>query len=992
MTKFLYLIIAIIFAPTHLFSETVIIYATQSAQYSANDCCTLNILTNQNSNSLYSQDCQDMGANYGCGMSKLVPFWIFDLSTIDSSIDIQSIQFEGNLPTESWSEVYLSISTTVGQISTTIASDLWSGGDWDSGNGQYSSINWPMGDFSQNLPLEIISQGVISGQLNILTYTSNPWTIFSIVNSGDDAPRLVINYENISTTLHVATTGSDGTGDGSLGNPFATIQKGIDSAIDGDTVLVAAGTYVENINYNGKNIAVIGEDRETTIIDGDQNGSVVTINGDSLEIILSDFTISNGNGVSAGGIIISSNNHNIYLSNLLVDNNISDCDYYCSGNGGGISIYGYNGVSLLEQLVVSNNVSRGESGYVGFGGGIYIGDQVNTSMKEVSIINNSQTSNGDGGGGGLYVGQSRINMEDCIIMNNYSYDESSDEGNGGGIYMFNSHDVIMNNVIIENNNSNRNGGGVAWITSGWENDAPFDSISMINVTIADNFAENGAGLYVAGGRVIFLLDSVSIDNNFAESEGGGLSFTGTFANNPENRPIVIGNKVLISNNIATFRYGGGINMDNSAFYLNSTSIVDNSISLEDEQIIRGGGITVRGDYVFEIENSIIWGNSAPAIYHYNVGADSLSINYSNVQDDGWSGEENIGLDPLFCNPDTANYNLHANSPCIGTGENGVNMGALGVGCEALILAPVLADIDDQQIAEDDDFIININAISDIGASMTFYAESDTSSVITFVEYAALIVTPEPDWYGSTNITVMVTDENDLSDTTDFTLTVTPVNDSPEDFNVLYPTVSDTFSTHVDSDTAIVFNWEESNDVDSDVTYTLTIELEFFGNTYTDVHENISDNTISISSNSLDPLLNVTAQDIATFTYYVISFDGEYMVASDVGEFVLFRAALGVNEGLSVPVVYALHQNYPNPFNPITTLQYDLPEDAMVNITIYDMMGRIVSNLVSSQQNAGYKSTQWNATNNTGQPVSAGLYLYTIQAGKFRQTKKMVLLK
>jgi hypothetical protein len=90
--------------------------------------------------------------------------------------------------------------------------------------------------------------------------------------------------------------------------------------------------------------------------------------------------------------------------------------------------------------------------------------------------------------------------------------------------------------------------------------------------------------------------------------------------------------------------------------------------------------------------------------------------------------------------------------------------------------------------------------------------------------------------------------------------------------------------------------------------------------------------------------------------------------------------------------YRLHQNHPNPFNPVTTLRYDLPEDALVNITIYDMMGRVVSNLVSTQQNAGYKSIQWNATNNIGQPVSAGLYLYTIQAGEFRQTKKMVLLK
>ena len=57
-----------------------------------------------------------------------------------------------------------------------------------------------------------------------------------------------------------------------------------------------------------------------------------------------------------------------------------------------------------------------------------------------------------------------------------------------------------------------------------------------------------------------------------------------------------------------------------------------------------------------------------------------------------------------------------------------------------------------------------------------------------------------------------------------------------------------------------------------------------------------------------------------------------------------------------------------------------------------MMGRIVKTLVNSSQMAGYRTIKWNATNNAGQPVSAGLYLYTIQAGQFRQTKKMVLLK
>ena len=95
---------------------------------------------------------------------------------------------------------------------------------------------------------------------------------------------------------------------------------------------------------------------------------------------------------------------------------------------------------------------------------------------------------------------------------------------------------------------------------------------------------------------------------------------------------------------------------------------------------------------------------------------------------------------------------------------------------------------------------------------------------------------------------------------------------------------------------------------------------------------------------------------------------------------------------SLPKQFALYPAYPNPFNPTTTLGYELPEDAMVNIAIYDMMGRMVKTLVNSNQSAGYKSIKWNATNDMHEPVSAGLYLYTIDAGVFRQTRKMVLLK
>ena len=130
------------------------------------------------------------------------------------------------------------------------------------------------------------------------------------------------------------------------------------------------------------------------------------------------------------------------------------------------------------------------------------------------------------------------------------------------------------------------------------------------------------------------------------------------------------------------------------------------------------------------------------------------------------------------------------------------------------------------------------------------------------------------------------------------------------------------------------------------------------------------------------------------------FDGDLdtdLFLSQYGEplFVLYNPSneLNINESMqNIVTEYNIHQNYPNPFNPTTSVRYDLPEDAMVNITIYDMMGRIVKTLVNGSQTAGYRTIQWDATNNEGQSVSAGLYLYTIEAGQFRQTKKMVLLK
>jgi hypothetical protein len=104
------------------------------------------------------------------------------------------------------------------------------------------------------------------------------------------------------------------------------------------------------------------------------------------------------------------------------------------------------------------------------------------------------------------------------------------------------------------------------------------------------------------------------------------------------------------------------------------------------------------------------------------------------------------------------------------------------------------------------------------------------------------------------------------------------------------------------------------------------------------------------------------------------------------------------ESLRVPNIdvlannFTLKDNYPNPFNPLTTISYELLTDEKVNIVIYDLIGKKIKTLVSGFQTAGSKNVNWNATNNQGQPVSAGVYLYSIEAGDFRQTKKMILLK
>ena len=98
----------------------------------------------------------------------------------------------------------------------------------------------------------------------------------------------------------------------------------------------------------------------------------------------------------------------------------------------------------------------------------------------------------------------------------------------------------------------------------------------------------------------------------------------------------------------------------------------------------------------------------------------------------------------------------------------------------------------------------------------------------------------------------------------------------------------------------------------------------------------------------------------------------------------------VSEG--IPLEFALHENYPNPFNPTTTLRFDLPDISDVTLTIYNMLGQRVRTFNMNDTPAGYHSIKWNATNDYGDPVGAGVYLYQLRANQYVKTRKMVLLK
>jgi len=97
--------------------------------------------------------------------------------------------------------------------------------------------------------------------------------------------------------------------------------------------------------------------------------------------------------------------------------------------------------------------------------------------------------------------------------------------------------------------------------------------------------------------------------------------------------------------------------------------------------------------------------------------------------------------------------------------------------------------------------------------------------------------------------------------------------------------------------------------------------------------------------------------------------------------------LNARSNQSIPKNFQLYQNHPNPFNPITTIEFDLPNSAKVTLKIFNLLGEKVATLLSSDMLSGHHSTRWEARN-----YPSGIYYYQIQAGQYRNAKKMILIK
>ena len=392
---------------------------------------------------------------------------------------------------------------------------------------------------------------------------------------------------------------------------YNTIQLAINASSDLDTILVSPGLYQENISYNGKNIVitslyVIDQDSSLiseTIIDGDENGSVVIFKNDETDdAILQGFTIQNGDGYYADPD--------------------SNGTFYTYGGG----IYCQDSEPTLKDLIITNN-----SGDEGGGGGIFIYEASPTIIG--CLITENSTNDV---GGGLYARYSNVSIENTKFISN-------EAELGSGCYLRNESTPTMTNVDFIANVAANSGGGILLKDNA---DAVLNNVKMI-----DNLAESlGGGLYLNNADPT--LDYVLIVLN-AASAGGGIYI--------RNNSDPVFRNLTVAYNSAGFD-GGGVYLRDD-----SNLLVSNSIFWENENsqfYFRSSGDEVELDISYSLvqnnqggiddndNGDLNWGPGMLAQEPYfcnGEGGDFTVRENSNVLSSGFNGSL-VGALGVGCGP------------------------------------------------------------------------------------------------------------------------------------------------------------------------------------------------------------------------------------------------------------------------------------------------------------------------------------------------------
>jgi hypothetical protein len=126
-------------------------------------------------------------------------------------------------------------------------------------------------------------------------------------------------------------------------------------------------------------------------------------------------------------------------------------------------------------------------------------------------------------------------------------------------------------------------------------------------------------------------------------------------------------------------------------------------------------------------------------------------------------------------------------------------------------------------------------------------------------------------------------------------------------------------------------------------------------------------------------------------YYYFNFsDGAEIVATPMDS--VYLTSIDVDEMPILPEDISLDQNYPNPFNLSTTITYQINQSCHINLTIYDILGRPITEVVNGEAYIGTHSAIWDGRNNNGDIVSSGVYFYRLTAGDISLVRKMNLIK